>query len=226
MTGGVRGRLVRVDELRCGSVSEANRIQPPATLVVRRHWGVLRTPWVIRRLRKLPAPDGLPCAYRYDGRAEDAAAFADWLVAQTRGFTTDATGLSADQRVRRRRSAREGRLEIDPSDVVDAGTNFIPSGGGGGDFDGWLAGADDFALIVVVLIVAAVLLVIAVPLGLIAIELAVALIIGAAVTAARVAGLKPWLLLIKREGRPVAAVAVRGWRASQAVIAALRTRMR
>lgn len=205
-------------------MSEANRIQPRAALVVCRHWGLLRTPWVIRKLRKMPAPEGLPRAYRYDGRAEDAAGFANWLVAETRGFTTNAASLSADDHARRPRRPGEGRAEVDAGDLVDAVTNFVPSGGGGGGFDGWVDGADEFALIVVGLMVAAVLLVIAVPLGLIAVELAVALIVGAVLTAARVAGLKPWLLLIKREGLPVAAVAVRGWRASRAVILALRAR--
>ncbi len=63
---------------------------------------------------------------------------------------------------------------------------------------------------------------IAAPLGLLAIEIVLTVGLVAAGVILRLANIKPWTVLVLRGEVVVAVIAVKGWRTSRAVIAALR----
>lgn len=85
--------------------------------------------------------------------------------------------------------------------------------------------ADEFALAILAILAIVVLAAIAVPLGLMAIEIVLTLGAVAAGVVLRLARIKPWTILVLRNGIVVAAVAVKGWRPSRAVLAALRRQL-
>ncbi|MEP7021745.1 MAG: hypothetical protein ABI808_13935 [Pseudonocardiales bacterium] len=136
----------------------------PDHLAIRRHWGALRTPWVVRKIFKSARSNArLPEAFAYRGSAAGADEFVAGLLSDTGSFTHNAVGVSVDQgpsqpRTRRRRRGRAA----DAGDLLD----LTSSGGGGGG--GWFDGLDEFALVIFAIIAVVVVLVIAVPLGLIA----------------------------------------------------------
>jgi hypothetical protein len=195
---------------------------PVPAVTVRRHWGTFRTPWVVRKLRRSrDARARLPEAYGYDGPSADVDAWVRALVVRTGSFEHPAIGLARTSRAPRR--TRWHRP--DAWDVADAALEVGTSGGGGdiggGDL-GDLLGADEFALAILAIVAIVVLAAIAVPLGLIAIEFAFTLAVAAAGVVLRLARVKPWTVLVLRNGIVVAAVAVKGWRPSRAVMVALR----
>lgn len=188
----------------------------PDHFAIRRHWGAFRTPWVVRKIFKSARPNARPPeAFGYRGSAAGADEFVARLLSDTGSFTHNAVGVSVDQMPSQPRSRRRkwGRA-ADAGDPVD-----LASSGGG---VGWFDDLDEFALVIFAIIAVVVVLVIAVPLGLIAVELVLALGLIALGIMARLLNLKPWSVLVRRDGVVVAAVAVKGWRASRAVIAALR----
>ncbi len=212
---------------------------PVPTITVRRHWGAFRTPWVVRRLRKSGDSSArLPAAYAYgggsayggrsayDGSIADVDRWVRTLVVETGNFTHPAAGLLATSRTpRRTRWRRPDALDV--ADVaIDVGTSGGGSGGGSGGVDiGGLLDADEFALAILAILAIVAVAVIAVPLGLLAIELVLTLGVAAAGVVLRLARIKPWTVLVRRDGIVVAAVAVKGWRPSRAVLAALRQQM-
>lgn len=192
----------------------------PVPVSVRRHWGAFRTPWVVRRLRRHKSPSvhrdqRLPDAFVYAGGPAEADTFAATLVAMTSGFTRPAPDDMPTH-------PAEERAEIDPLDLLDAplpdfGT---PSSGGGGGFD--FFDADEFAVVILAIVAVLVILMIAVPLGLIAIELVFTLAVIATGVVARLTRIKPWTVLVLRNGTVAGAVSVKGWRTSRAMIGSLR----
>jgi hypothetical protein len=182
-------------------------------VTVRRHWGAFRTPWVVRKLRKSASTRApLPDAYTYNGSSADADRWARALIAETDSFGHSLTGmaLTAPRRTRDRPGL---------SDLADVPSSVDTGGGGGGD---WLAGADEYGLVIIGAIVVLIAAAIAVPLGLIAIEIVLTLGLAVAGIVLRLARVKPWTVLVLRNRIVVAVVAVKGWRTSRAVIAALR----
>jgi hypothetical protein len=198
---------------------------PAAAVTVRRHWGAFRTPWVIRKLRKSPDTRArLPEAYAYTGSRAGADEWTRALVAETESFRHPPTGPA----VAEPRRAHDG---FDPTDLLDApgavhhagdgggnptGGGGQATGGGGGD---WLSGAGELGLIIIAAIA---VLIIAVPLGLIGLELVLTLGLAVAGAVLRLAHIKPWTVLVSRDRNVVAVIAVKGWRTSRAVIASLR----
>ena len=189
-------------------------------VTIRRHWGAFRTPWVVRKLRKSVATQArLPDAYAYSGSSAEAAPWVAALVAATGSFNHPPTGtgwtVQTPQRTRRWRP--------DAGDLVDVAVDVGSGDGGGGGVDiGALLDADGFAVAILAIVGAVIVAAMAVPLGLLAIELVLALGTAAAGVVLRLARLKPWTVLVLRHGIVVTAVAVKGWRNSGAVIAALR----
>lgn len=176
---------------------------------------------MVRKLRKSPDTRArLPEAYSYPGSSADADAWVATLTAETGRFAHPPAGApltaSAPRRTRRRRRPHLGDVA---DSGVDLATGINPGGGGGG---GSLLDADEFALVILAVIAVVLVAAIAVPLGLIAIEVVLTLGAVAAGVVLRLARVKPWTVLMLRDGAVVAAIAVKGWRASRAVIAALR----
>jgi hypothetical protein len=173
--------------------------------------GAFRTPWVVRKLRKSSANGSqLPAAYVYDGSPATADQWAASLVEGTGSFTRPSAGVPVEAATAR---WRRHRIEVDPVDVLELAANIAPGGGGS-----WL---DGFALVILAAIAALVVLIVAVPLGLIAGELALTVVMIMAGVVARLVHVKPWTVLLLRDGAVVATVAVKGWRSSRAMIAAL-----
>jgi hypothetical protein len=197
-----------------------------AAVTIRRHWGAFRTPWVVRKLRKSPATRAqLPDAYAYTGSSAEAGSWVAALVAATGSFSHPPTGMEWTAQAPRRPRWRRP----DAGDVMEMAVDFGSGNGGGGSTGGGggvdigaLFDADGFAVAILVIIGVVILAAIAVPLGLLAIELVLAFGLVAAGAVLRLARLKPWTVLVLRHGIVVAAVAVKGWRKSGAVIAALR----
>jgi hypothetical protein len=172
---------------------------------------------MVRKLRRSPATRGqLPDAYAYPGSSAEAGPWVAALVAATGSFTHLPVGMAgtAPRRTRRWRPHAD--------DVIDAAFEYGTGNGGGGVDIGDLLDADGFAVAILAIIGVVILAVIAVPLGILAIELVLALGLAAAGAVLRLAGVKPWTILVLRHGIVVTAVAVKGWRRSTAVIAALR----
>ncbi|MDQ1742755.1 MAG: hypothetical protein QOE23_1094 [Pseudonocardiales bacterium] len=178
---------------------------------------------MVRRLRKSrDSRARLPEAYAYDGSNADVDRWVRTLVAETGNFTHPATGLLAASRTPRRTRWRRP----DALDVADVAIDVGTSGEGGGGVDiGGLLDADEFALAILAILAIVVVAVIAVPLGLLAIELVLTLGVAAAGVVLRLARIKPWTVLVLRDGIVVAAVAVKGWRSSRAVLVALRQQL-
>lgn len=190
-------------------------------LTARRHWGAFNTPWVVRKLRKRAAPDtSLPEAYRFSGSAEDADGWMSRLIANTDTFEH-----LRNPRLRRPIEAPDllEMLKI-PAELPSGGEFHLGGGSGGGGVDaGWFDGVDDLAMVIFAVVAVVIVLAVAVPLGLVAIEFVVTLALIAVGVVARVAHIKPWTVLVLRDGTVVAAVAVKGWRPSRAVIRAVRS---
>ncbi len=186
------------------------------TVTVRRHWCTFRTPWMVRKSRDTRAR--LPEAYAYDGPSTEVDSWVRALVVRTGSFEHPAIGLEAASPAPR----RTRRHRPDPLDVADAAVEIGTSGGG--DFGSSLDGSE-FGLVILAILALVVLAAIAVPLGLIAIELALTIGLAAAGVVLRLARIKPWTVLVLRNGIVVAAVSVKGWRPSRAVIAALRQQL-
>ncbi|MEO6503257.1 MAG: hypothetical protein ABIQ09_15280 [Jatrophihabitantaceae bacterium] len=169
---------------------------------------------MIRKLRRSPDTRArLPEAYTYHGSSGDADGWVRALIAETGSFVHPPAGLESTGPPRRSRG-RDGDL----GDAADAALSFDTGGADGS----WLDGADEFALAIVAVIAVVVIAAIAVPLGLIAIELMLTFVLAAAGVILRLARVKPWTVLVLRDRVVVTVVAVKGWRSSRAVIAALR----
>jgi len=172
----------------------------------------------VRKLRKSPdTRSQLPEAYAYQGSSADADGWARALVVQTGSFRHPPPVLAstAPRRPRIRRP--------DADDVLDVVSSIDTGGGGGGGGGGdWLSGADEFGLAIIAAIVVVIIAAIAVPLGLIALELVLTLGLVVAGIVVRLARIKPWTVLVLRHRSVVAVVAVKGWRTSRAVMGALR----
>lgn len=179
----------------------------------------------------------LPEAYAYTGSSTDAGPWARALAAETGAFAHRPISLASTtpRRPRRRSDTIDTTIDTAVDATIDTAINATIDtaidatsrvnaggggrGGGGGD---WLDGPDEFVLIILAVIAVLVVVVIAAPLGLIAIEIVLALGLAVAGIVLRLANIKPWTVLVLRDGTVVAAVAVKGWRSSRAVIAALR----
>lgn len=103
---------------------------------------------------------------------------------------------------------------------VDTPGYAIPSGGGG--LSNLLDGADEAVLYVLAAVVLVIVAIISVPLGLLALEIALAIILVIVGLCLRVAHVRPWTVVLKHEGLPVAAFSVVGWRTSSQLISELR----
>ncbi|HEX8079632.1 MAG TPA: hypothetical protein VF557_05445 [Jatrophihabitans sp.] len=172
---------------------------------------------MVRKLRKsADTRVRLPEAYTYNGSSADAGPWVRALAARTGDFAHQPIDLAPPRRARRR----------DHSDTLDLPPDLFPSaetgGGGSGGGGDWLDGADEYGLVIIAVIVVLLVVAVAAPLGLIAIEIVLTLGLAAAGVILRLANIKPWTVLVLRNGIVVAVVAVKGWRSSRSVIAALR----
>jgi hypothetical protein len=105
---------------------------------------------------------------------------------------------------------------------VSGGSSALVSGGGGGGGGGVFDDLDEAALVILAVIAVAVFLIVAIPLGILAVELVFALLALLIGVALRMAHVRPWTILVRQGGVTTAAFSVTGWRSSRRVLAGLR----
>jgi hypothetical protein len=107
--------------------------------------------------------------------------------------------------------------------LTNAASGLISgSGGGGGAGVDFLSGIDEAVLVILAAVVAAVLLVVAIPLGILAFEVVLGLLVLIAGLCLRVAHVRPCTILVRQNGHTTAAFSVTGWKASQRMLRGLR----
>ncbi len=202
---------------------------------VRRQWAPWRTPWIWRKLRSHSKPhrgdtDTSPPVFSFQGSPSQAGSFVTGALNQLVGGSplnamdsahpgAFVAGQVADAAMT---DAADALLSMAGSGSGGSnGASSLVSGGGGGG-SGFLDDLDEAAVVIIAVIAVAVFLVVAVPLGILAVELVVGLLALLVGIALRMAHVRPWTILVRQGGVTTAAFSVTGWRSSRRVLVGLR----
>lgn len=198
-------------------------------VTVRRQWAPWRTPWVWRKLRSRSKPHrgyaaGRPPTFSFNGGSGEAGSFVIGALNQLVGGSPINAVDSAHPG-----AFLAGQLaDVVVSDAADAvlsvafSSSGSSGGGGGGGGGGFLDDLDEAALVIIAIVAVVVFLIVAIPLGILAVELVFALIALLVGVALRMAHVRPWTILVRQDGATTAAFSVTGWRSSRRVLVGLR----
>lgn len=196
-------------------------VAPTPRVTVRRQWAPWRTPWIWRKFRSRSKPHrgyaaAQPPLFRYDGHASEAGSFVIGAVNQLVGGSP----INAIDSSHPGAFLAGQMADVVTGDAVDGVVSLMGSGGGGGG--GLFDDLDEAALVIVAIVAVVVFLIVAIPLGILAFELAFALMALLVGVALRMAHVRPWTILVRQNGAAAAAFSVTGWRASHRVLVGLR----
>jgi hypothetical protein len=207
---------------------------------VRRQWAPWRTPWIWRKLRSRSKPhrgfdDASPPVFAYSGRPSEVGSFVTGALNQLVGGSPLNAMDSAHPGAFLAGQVADTALSQGADAVlsgwgggsgVSGGSSALGSGGGGGGGGGGVGGVfddlDEAALVILAVIAVAVFLIVAIPLGILAVELVFALLALLIGVALRMAHVRPWTILVRQGGVTTAAFSVTGWRSSRRVLVGLR----
>lgn len=186
-------------------------------IAVRRQWAPWRTPWIWRKLRARSAPhrgygEGKVALFRSQGSTEGVGSFVAGAFDQFAGGSF----LDAVE------SDHPGAYvagQVTQAGFTEMATALFSGGSGGGDFLGDL---DEAAVVILGAIAVALILIVAIPLGILAVEVVLGLLVVLLGLCLRVAHVRPWTILVSQDGQATAAFSVTGWRASCRTVSGLR----
>ncbi len=210
------------DEVAAGPVA-CGLVAEPGWVSVRREWAPWRTPWIWRKLRPGARPhrgsgDRPVVVFRYEGTPQGVGSF-------LAGAFDQLTGGTAFDAVESDHPVAFAAGEVTQLGLTRAVGGLLAgsaSGGGGGSGGEILGALDEAVLIIFAAVAAAILLVVAVPLGILAVEVVLGLLVLIAGVCLRVAHVRPWTIVVRQDGETTAAFTVTGWKASRRVLSGLR----
>jgi hypothetical protein len=188
-------------------------------ITVRRQWAPWRTPWIWRKLRsRSSAHRGSRAAgaavFRYDGEPSGVGSFLVGALNQFAGGSPVNALESEHPAAFLAGQVTEGGL----TEAAGALLSVAGSGGGGDFFDD----LDEAAVVILAVIAVALFLMVAIPLGILAVEMSFALLALLVGISLRVAHVRPWTILVRQDGVTTAAFSVTGWRSSHRVVVGLK----
>ena len=187
---------------------------------VRRQWAPWRTPWVWRKIRSRARPhrasrDSTVALFRYEGRPDGVGSFIAGACDQLLGGSfLDASG-----------SAHPGAYlagEVTQAGLTSGAEALLSVSGAVGDGGSVLTDIDEAAVVILAAVAVAIVLIVAIPLGILAVEVVLGLLVVLIGVSLRVAHVRPWTILVRRDERTIAAFSVTGWRASCQMVRGLR----